>query len=190
MNKMITIAGLAISVSALTASAEVLLEIDLSVVDQITISATGGLSAVTASGSDFTGVYLDGLFGADGTLVSSLVSGDLTNAENPSDGSPALFRASSGTDTGLNIWSFSSDSIVTFTAGSLAFTGSATFDLDSLSYANLLAGNTSGDIYFPADSFDDIAGGAVSLGTYFVIPAPSSLALLGLGGMVCARRRR
>ncbi len=190
MNKIATIAGLALSVSAMTASADVLLEVDLTVVDQITITATAGLSAVDAIGDDFTGVYLDGLFGADGSLSYALISGDLTNAENPSDFTPSLFRANSGTDTGLNIWSFSSDSDVTFTAGSLAFVGSATFSLDALSYANLLAGNTSGNIYFPADDFSDIDAGAVVLGTYTVIPAPGSLALIGLGGLACARRRR
>lgn len=54
----------------------------------------------------------------------------------------------------------------------------------------MLAGTTSGDLYFPADSADDIAAGAVVLGTWNVVPAPSAMALLGLGGLVTTRRRR
>lgn len=173
------------------AMAQVLLTFDLSVVDQITISATGGLSAATASGPDGIGVYLDNFYNGAGTgLIETLVSGDLTNAENASDLSPNLFRGGGGTDMGLNIWSFSSDSTVTFTAGSQAFVGSGTWDLDAVMYADMLAGNSSGDIYFAADTFDDL-GGAVVLGQYSVIPTPGVLAVVGAGlGFGAIRRRR
>ncbi len=174
------------------AQAQVLLTVDLSVVNQVTISATSGLAANSASGDDFFGVYLDNFYGGAGSsLNETLVSGDLTNAENPSDMSPNLFRGGSGSDPGLNIFSFSSDSTVTFTAGSLAFVGSATWDLDAAAYADMLAGNSSGDIYFPADTFDDVPG-AIFLGTYnVVVPAPGVLSLLGVGlGAGVMRRRR
>jgi PEP-CTERM motif len=171
------------------ASADVLLEVDLTVLDTITITATGGLSAASAKGSDFTGFYLSGLFGTStGAFTSTLVSGDISNAENPADTTPLLFRFED-TDPGLNVWSFSSDTIVTFTDGSLAFTGAATWSLSAEGYADLLAGSTSGDIYFAADDISDLPEASL-LGTYRVVPAPSSLILLGLSGLFAGRRRR
>ncbi len=174
------------------AQADDLLLIDLSVPNQITITATAGLSAITTSGSDTTGIYMENFYSAAGGALStsSTGAGDLTNAENPSDGSPALFRAGGGTDTGLNVWSFSSDTTVTFTAGSLAFTGSGTWALDAPEYADMLAGNTSGNIYFPADDASDLST-AMILGSYRVIPAPGAATLLGIGlGLGAVRRRR
>jgi len=53
-------------------------------------------------------------------------------------------------------------------------------------------GNTFGDIYFPADSSDDIPGATV-IGQYQVssIPEPASLSLIGMGiGLIALRRRR
>lgn len=187
MNKIALIAGLAV---AATASADVLLEVDLTVVDQLTITATTGNSAVSVSGSNFTGFLLDGLSaGTSGTSGTSVVSADLSTAANASDGSPSLFIASGGSDTGLNVWSFSTDSTVSVTAGAQAFAGTATWSISSALYASLTAGATSGNIYFPADDSGDIAG-AELLGTYNVVPAPSAMALLGLGGIVAGRRRR
>jgi len=190
MNKIATIAGLAVAATAMTASADVLIDVDLSVADQLTITATSGFSAVTASGSNFTGFLFDGLNGGTtGTAGTSVVSADFSTAANASDGSPSVFIAGAGTDTGVNIWSFSTDSTVSVTAGATAFAGSATWSISSGLYADLLAGAASGDIYFPADDSGDIAG-AELLGTYRVVPAPSALALLGLGGIVAGRRRR
>ena len=166
--------------SGTQAQLDELLIIDLSVPNQITITATAGLSAVDASGSDTTGIYMENFYSAAGGALttSSTGAGDLTNAENPSDGSPALFRAGGGTDTGLNVWSFSSDTTVTFTAGSLAFVGSGTWALDAPEYADMLAGNMTGNLYFPADSNDDLPS-AVLLGTWRVIPAPGAATLFG-----------
>ncbi len=177
---------------ASVATAEVLLEIDLTVANEITITATGGLSSATVSGSTFTGFYFENFYGgadSGGGVFGTLVSGDLTTASNPSDGSPSLFRAGSGTDTGLNVWSFSTDFDVSFTAGALAFAGSATWSLDASEYAFMMAGNNVGDIYFAADDASDLPSATV-IGQWVVIPAPSSLALLGLGGIVAGRRRR
>jgi hypothetical protein len=179
----------ALAMAVGTAQADDLLIIDLTVANEITITATDGLSAVTASGSDSIGIYLENFYGGSGDALSApLASGDFTNAENPADGSPALFRGGGGSDPGLNIWSFSSDSTVTFTEGSLAFVGSATWSLDANEYADMLAGSMSGNIYFPADTVDDIAGASV-LGTYTVVPTPGVVALLGLAGLARSRRR-
>jgi hypothetical protein len=179
------------------AQAATILSVDLSIINQVTITAGPGFSSVSASGSDYIGVYLDQFYGGPGSSLSSaLVSGDLTNANNPTDNTPRLYRASAA-DTGLNIYSFSSDTTVDFTAGSLAFSGSATWALSALSYGDMLAGSTGGSIFFPADSIDDL-GGATPIGEWAVatvapIPIPGSAllfgsALLGLG--VYGRRKK
>lgn len=182
--------AVAVAVLATGAYADDLLVVDLSVTDQVTISATDGLSAVATFGGDGTGVYFEDFYGvAGGDLSSTLVSGDLTNAENPSGGIPALFRGGSGSDPGLNIYNWSDDTTVTFMADSLAFVGSATWDLDSADYAEMLSGASSGNLYFPADTFDDIAA-AELLGTYTVVPEPATLSLLVLGLALGVRRSR
>jgi hypothetical protein len=171
------------------AQADDLLFVDLSVPNQITITATAGLSAATISGSDTTGFLLADFFSAAavGSYGDTLVSGDLTSAANGSDGSPDLFTSSG--NFGLNVWTYTNDATSDFTAGQVAFSGSGTWTLSATSYADALAGNTSGNIYFAADSDDDISG-ATLLGSWTTIPAPSSLALLGLGGVAAIRRRR
>ncbi len=181
------------SIAALTGAAQAddLLLIDLTVPNQITITATDGASAVNASGSDTTGVYFENFYGGAGNaLTNSLVSGDITNAENPADNTPSIFRGGGGTDPGLNMWSWSSDLTVSFSAGALAFVGSGTWSLDADEYADMLAGNTSGNLYFPADTADDIAN-AHLIGTYRVIPTPAAATLFGAGlGFGVLRRRR
>ncbi len=179
---------------ASTANADVLILVDLSVTDQVTFTATDGLSAITTSGSSGTGIYLEDFYNNDLNSVVSdtLITGDLTNAENPSDGSPAIWTSGTLTDRGLNMFSWSTDGTVSFTAGSLAFTGSATWTVDSADYADMLAGNTFGDLWFPADTVDDLTGAGI-LGQWQVVSVPepaSALALLGLGGLVIARRRK
>lgn len=193
MNKIAMIAGIAVAATGAAAgvASEVLLEIDLSVTNQVTISATDGLASASASASNFTGFLLADFFATPGAGFGGVLgadSGDLTTFNNPSDGTPSGFVG--GSSVGLNIWSFSSDGTVDVDAGAQAFTGSATWTLDALQYADFLAGATSGDIYFGADTDDDIGAGAIFIGTYSVVPAPSALALLGLGGMTAARRRR
>lgn len=186
----IQVGMIAVAMLTTVAQADVLIAVDLLTPNEVTISATDGLSAATVAGSDTIGFLLADFY-TGGTASPDLLNdgvGDLTNFENPSDGNPRLFRASGG-DTGLNVWSFSLDSTVTFTAGSQAFLGSATWTLDPLVYADMLAGNTAGDIYFPADDAGDIPG-ATLLGTWFVIPEPGSIAILSLGAIGLIRRRR
>jgi hypothetical protein len=187
--KMNVLAVIAATGLVSVASADVLLSVDLSVTDQITITATNGLSSADATASNFTGYLLADFFAdASVTPADTSVSGDLSTAANASDGSPDIFSGS--TSFGFNIWSFSTDGSVSVTAGDIAFAGSSTWTVGASDYAAMLAGNTSGDIYFGADTDDDIAGGATFIGTWNVVPAPSSLALIGLGGLVAGRRRR
>ena len=195
--KLLKTASLAalMSVSSM-ASAEVLLQIDLSVTDMITINATSGNSYETVSGSDITGFYMDAFFGSSEILNDSLVSGDLTSYLNTSDGSPDLFTSDSDTGTGLNIWSYADGPTSDFLAGETAFSGSATWNISSDAYTAALAGAGMGTIYFAADDAGDISG-ATALGEWEVItavPEPATYALmfggLGLVGLMAARRKK
>lgn len=188
-----------LSVIPAAARAATILWVDLSTTNQITITAGTGVSSATVSGSDFTGVYLDQFFqGPRAVIQQSLVSGDLTSAENPSDNSPRLWRGGGWRDPGLNIYSTSSDSTLSFTAGQQAFTGSATWQLSAGAYQSMLNGPTSGTIFFAADTFDDLAG-AVNIGEWGIgtpppipVPLPSTALLFGttLVGFGLYRRRK
>jgi len=182
--------SLVAALSASAAQADILLEIDLTVANQITINATNGLSSATVSGGDTTGVYFNNFYSGPGVALNDvLVSGNITNAANPTDNSPDLFRAGSGSDTGLNLWSWSSDVTVNFTAGSLAFTGTGTWTLSAAMYNDMLNGNAGGDLYFPADDITDLTS-ATLIGQWRVIPAPGAASLFGMGLFAAARRRR
>ncbi|MGJ8649283.1 MAG: PEP-CTERM sorting domain-containing protein [Opitutaceae bacterium] len=170
-----------------------LLEVDLSVVNQITITATSEASAVTVSGSDGTGFYLENLFGVNTTTAlfeTALSGGDLTSFSNSSDGTPQIFVAPS--DPGLNVWSYTNDAASQFTDGVQAFSGSATWNVNSSMYALALLGPESGGVYFVAGSLADVDG-AELLGTWTVVPEPSHAAILAGAlavSMVLLNRRR
>ncbi|MFU8829659.1 MAG: hypothetical protein ACNA8P_09535 [Phycisphaerales bacterium] len=183
-----------ISVSAVlalsgAAMADVLLIVDLTVPNQITINSTTGLSAIDATASNFNGVYLENAFGLSGALGAVLVSGNLTSFNNPSDNSPSLFRGGAGADPGLNIWSYSTDATTSFTAGVQAFAGSGTWNLSTAGYEALLAGASSGNIYANIDNIGGVPGNGI-LGTWALIPTPGAAGLLGLAGLAAVRRRR
>lgn len=186
----VALAVAAVAGLASAASAEVLLNVDVSVPNQITISATSGLSAASRTGATGTGFYLANFFTANQTLTSTLVPGsNLTTFNDASDSSPALFRGGAGTDTGLNVWSYTTVTNSSVTAGVQAFAGSATWTVSPAVYASLLSANTSGTVYFPADTFDDVTA-ATAIGEYSIVPAPGAVAVLGLGGLLVGRRRR
>ncbi len=195
MSKITIVAVCTVGGTTMTGSAAVLLSVDLRVLNQITITATAGTSSMTVSGSDEIGVLLADFYNSPSVSLSeTLASGDLVSASASSDGSPDLF--SGPASVGLNIWSWTADTSSSFTAGSVAFAGSATWSLDAADYAGMLAGNTVGDIHFPASVDSDIVGGpllqnggAEVLGTWVVVPAPGGVAVLGLAG-IAARRRR
>ncbi len=196
MRKQVHVWGLSVvaclAMLTTAAQADELLIVDLSVVDQVTVNATAGLSAVDASGSDTTGIYLADFYTGPGVAVNiSTGTGDFTSAENLPDGSPGIFRSTSDVGTGLNIWTWTADNPATFTAGALAFTGSGTWSISSDQYMDMLASNASGNIYFPADTGDDIPN-AQLLGTYsVVVPEPAALSMIALGlGLVMLGRKR
>lgn len=182
------VASAAFACITTSAHADDLIYIDLSVPGEIWITALPGLSAATVSGTDSVGFLLADFFNAPGLgNINGHAPGDLTSAANTSSGAPALWNFAGS--HGLNIWSYTTDATSDFVEGEVAFTGSAAWGFDIDDYNELLNNGGSGDIYFAADSDDDIAG-ATWLGTWTTIPAPSSLALLGLGGFAATRRRR
>ena len=152
---------------------DVLIEIDLSVVNQITVNSTTGVSNATITGSNITGFYLANFFNDNSSVFETLVAGDLTTTFNPSDFSPNLFRGGAD-DPGFNIWSISVDTDISFESGVQAFTGTGIWTVDATLYAALLNANPTGEIYFPADTEDDLAG-ATLIGAYEI-----------LGGSSCA----
>lgn len=178
-------------------TAALLLEVDLSVENTISINATDSNSIISASGSDFTGFYLDGFFGTNslGLIDDVLISGDLTSADEPSNLSPNLFHFSN--DPGLNIFDTSTAGSLSFIEGTTAFVGSATWSIGSVFYQHFLANASGGDIFFPADSINDINTASI-LGSWAVIdsglvevPEPSAIAIFafGLGILGFARAR-
>ncbi len=179
-----------VALSSTGAMAEDVILLDLSVANQVTVISTSGASGITASGPDFTGFYLENFFNTGGaaTLNEGATVGDLTSANNTADGSPRLFSLFG--DTGLNFFDYTNDASWTFTTGSRAFSGSGTCDLSAAQYAEFIGGNISGDIFFAADTSDDLPASGV-VGQYRVIPTPGTLSLAGLAcGLVGARRRR
>lgn len=150
-------ASIVLLTSSFYSNAALLLQVDLSVEDRFTINTTGGLSEATASGSNFFGVLLTDFFSSAFSLNDVLISGDLSTSEQTSDGSPNLFSFSD--DFGLNIFDFANGPNISVTEGEQAFTGSATFSVNSSTYLSALQGAANGDIFFGVDSLSDVLRG-------------------------------
>lgn len=180
------------------ANAALLLEVDLSVENTVTISSTNGKSLISASGADFIGVYLDGFFASNNNagIDDQLVSGNLVSANQTSDLTPLLFRGGSQ-DPGLNIFGMTQSPNLSFTAGALAFIGEATWTIGEGAYKLAMNGAQSGNLFFPADTVDD-RDNAFILGSWALktadaqVSEPSAFALflIGLAGAGMVRGRR
>ncbi len=180
------------------AQAAVVLQLDLSTVNQVTISPLeDGFSLVSKSGSDDLGVYLKDFFAPAGSTfsVNSDAGGSLVYSNATSDGTPRLFRATN--DPGLNIFSMDQGfpNPASFTVGIQAFRGSATWSLTAEQYAAFSQAPTSGDVYAFANEIGDLNGGPKVIGQYSVVgsaavPEPTSMAIFGLGALGMAYRAR
>lgn len=179
--------------------ANLLLTVDLTVEDEITINATDGVSLDTFIYNDTLGVYLDGFFGIETEIavIDTIVSGDLTIVGTISDSTPNLFRGGFSTDPGLNIFSVTDNGDITIDAGSQVFVGSATWSLNEAMYDLMISNAVSGSIYAPADTIDDISGASL-IGTWEIldssppvdVAAPSIALLFGLSLLIGGVRRR
>ncbi len=185
-----------------SARAGFILNIDLSTVNQVTISATTELSAATVTnGNDGTGVYLQDFF--TGSLpyfaINSSAGNSLVYFNSTSDGSPRISKGA--TEFGLNIYSMDNGTpnFPSFTNGVQAFKGSATWNLSATQYAAFQAAPLSGgDVYAFAYTVSQLNGGPKVIGQYSVsgisaVPEPTSIAIFGLGALgmgYLARRKR
>lgn len=184
--------ALFLSCTTSRARGEVLLLVDVSNPNAVTVTATGGQSAITTTSSvSLRPIHLKNFFASwtgrgNGfvTAISTLQGprGDTLNTIRGGD-------SNAGITTG--ILRFDNGFPETFTAGQVAFTGSGTWNFASVGGA-LQANGFSGDI-----TTDD--AGTNVVGTYSVIsavPEPSTLATitvglvsLTVGGYVRRRRR-
>jgi len=132
-----------------------------------------------------------------GFVTNTLQSGNLTSANNISDGSPILFGGSNGQEF-FNVFGFTNDPLMTLIAGLMALSGQATWTVDTASYLSALNGGLSGDVVAPFDNFivTDL-GSASVIGTWEAIVAsevsePSIIAFfaLGLMGLAVNRHRQ
>ena len=197
MNRLACILLIAAYIAPASVSAATLLVVDLNTPNQITITATDGLSSGSMSGSDGIGFYLDGFFGISPDPLGDTLSpgGNLTSALNTSDGTPDLFNFSTDT-TGLNVWSYTDDATSDFLTGSKAFSGSATWTVSAGAYSAALAGPASGVIYFPADDVTDVIGATVlgewAISAVSAVPVPAAIWLFGtaLIGLIGFSKRK
>jgi hypothetical protein len=166
--------------------ANLLLNVDLSVENTISISTTDGNALITESAGLVTGLYLEGFFGDifSSSISDSLITTNITSANNTSGLFNNLFHF--GNDPGLNLFSFDGGS-ASFSAGEQAFVGEGRWTVSATAYQSALNGALSGNLFFPADSINDIATLSI-LGTWAVsgvdiaeVPAPSVILLLALG---------
>ncbi len=175
----------AAALSVGTSKADMLLHVDLSVVNQLTIRATTGLSAVTASVRDSIGFTLVDFQVID--IDESLTGSTLVDFNGTSSGTVSIFNA--GGSGFLNLFNMATSDPLQFTAGSQAFTGEATWTLTSSQYATWLNGHSSGDIVlsdlFPGSpSLLDapvVGTWSLNLPSTSVPDTSSTLALLALG---------
>ena len=159
------------------ANAAVLLTVDTTDPSAVVITATAGLASQTGS-SGSTGFDLRGFY--TGTPAESFSAATFSSLVTPENGT--TFDNYFNSSTTLNIFLFSAGP--EFTAGNIAFSGSATFDL-SAHAAFLPAAGASGNITFYLVSTPIFGEWQVS-----AIPEPSSAFLLGLGVLGVAVRRR
>ena len=191
-NKTCLLAPASLLAFAGSAPGAIVLELDLSVTNEITLIATDAAADNTVAGGDiFTGIYIADIFAGGSTAVlgDSLVDSDFAAAANGPGAGGDLYNATG--QAGLNLYNFASG--LDFTAGEQAFSGSGTWTLSPDAYAELISGNTTGDVYAPADTDDDLTAGAAVIGQWTVtgaIPEPSTSLLGGLAALALLRRRR
>ncbi|MEO0972283.1 MAG: hypothetical protein AAFX85_04250 [Pseudomonadota bacterium] len=171
-------------------NATVLLTVDLTTENQLTIASTGAASEATSSGSVGTGFLLAGFFQDNSNMDDIRGRGDLQTIDGVSNGRPFLFRDPG--NAGLNVYNFLTG-VMNFFEGQTAFTGSGTWDVPPSVYTMMLGSPLSGELYANADDDFDIPF-ATRIGEWQRVVAPVSspatLPLLLLGALVLRSRAR
>lgn len=181
----LTIAGLAAAASAQSITLD--FDVDGVAGNSAAVAASGGSWTVYASFTGFADAeaYFGGFVGdwnatGDGT-ASNLVSLMAGNATTPS--------ASGASITGLNI--FHSALLGTNDSGNPL----AIFTFDTAGSSSLTYSSATGVASMFADDGiftlpDEFTDAQITVTSDSLVPAPGALALLGLGGLTAARRRR
>ena len=180
------------------AHAGVLIEFDLSVTNQLTITATTGTALASVTGNTGTGIVLEGT----GELIGDSLGDASDTFGFQSTGALSRVKLSRINASGvysINLFETDTSNIIniSITQGQQAFVGTTTITLDATEYANLLNAPSSGKIYAFADTPSYATQGTyigdwakASSGT---VPEPSTgiaLGLLGVLGFTGNRRRR
>lgn len=184
MKKTLLTAAVALCAGAGMTQASVLLIVDNTDASNVVIFATGNAASVDLGGGSPTmisGITLMGLF--DGAGIALPIGNPITGTLSP-NGNPGAYNAAGNqfgslTNNDLNLWGSGVGGGQNFNTTDAAFSGAT----NGINFAG--AGfNLSGDI-----RAGDTPTGAV-IGTWQLIPSPSTTALLGLAGFAAARRRR
>ena len=160
------------------AGQSILITIDQYHPNAVTFTATGNFATADDSsqlelfGVDLTG-YFSGVPDSGGALPGSLTP---AGTSSPFDSWAGDDYFGAGTNVDLNFYSSTSSDTETFSTSSSAFTGTTTIDLSSF-LAQLPVTGTMGEIY---SGYSRNPG--VPIGMWEVVPEPSSLAQLILGG--------
>jgi len=180
------------------AHAGIVVEFDLSVTNQLTLTATTGTALASTTGNTGVGIILEGT----GEVESFALGGTSDTFGFKSTGAFEQVSTSQILASGvysINLYEryFSNGINTSITLGQQAFVGTTTITLNAQSYANLLNAPSSGKIYAFADTPSYATQGTyigdwakASSGT---VPEPSTgiaLGLLGVLGFTGNRRRR
>ena len=167
------------------AHAGVLIELDLSVTNKLTLTATTETAIATATGETLKGIVLQGTGNA---VVESVGASDTFGFK--STGEINEINISNLLDSGvfsINLYEAGVSVTTSITQGQQAFEGTTTITVNAQSYANLLNSPSSGKIY----AFDDGSSTFATNGTYVgdwakasTVPEPSTAIAMGLLGIV------
>ena len=177
------------------AHAGVLIYLDLSVTNRLTLTATTETAIATTDpgGTTGTGIVLEGT----GIVPSDLTGGASDTFGVYSTGAFSQVKTSRLLNNGvnsLNLYDSSDDRATSITSGQQAFVGTTTINLDDATiYNNLLNGPSSGKIYAFADNSLTFATDGTYIGDWAKVPEPSTaiaMGVLGVLGFAGNRRRR